>query len=120
MHDDEERQIAREKRRRRHLERLGLDDPRCPLCGEDDVRCLELDHIAGRAFSEDVVLICASCHRKRTDLQKDHPPKQAPPDNLLEIIGRFLLGVADFFELLIERFRQYGEALIRMAADTAG
>jgi len=37
----------------------------------------------------------------------------------LEIIGRFLLGVADFLEMLITRCRDYGETLIRMAADAA-
>jgi hypothetical protein len=118
--DDDEREIAREKRLRRNVERLGVDDARCLFCPEDDPRCLEKDHIAGRAHSDDVVILCANCHRRRTDLQKDHPPKQAPQKETMEVIGRFLLGVADFFEMLVGLFRQYGETLIAMAVSLAG
>jgi hypothetical protein len=113
---DEDRDFEREKRRRKHLERLGFENPKCLYCPEKDVRALQLDHIAGRAYSDDVWVVCSNCHLKRTDIQKDHPPKVAPVDNQLEITGRFLLGVADFFEFLIKRFREDGETLINMAA----
>jgi hypothetical protein len=116
---DDEREIAREKRSRRALERLGFDDPRCLFCPMNDVRCLEPHHIAGKAHSGDVWPICRNHHAILTDLQKDHPPKEAPADNVLEVIGRLLLGVADLFELLIARFREYGEALIGMAASAS-
>jgi hypothetical protein len=116
---DEEREIAREKRQRQRFEKLGFPEPRCIFCGVDDVRCLELHHIAGRGHSDDVWPVCRNCHAVLTDFQGDHPPKDAPPDNVLEIIGRFLLGVADFLEMLITRCRDYGETLIRMAADAA-
>jgi hypothetical protein len=112
---NEERAIAREKRLRLKFEKLGFPNPRCVICGEDNILCLELHHIAGRGHNDDVWPVCRNCHAVLTDHQKDHPRKEAPPDNVLEIIGRFLLGVADMFELLIARFREYGEALIRMA-----
>jgi hypothetical protein len=117
--DDDDREFAREARHRKNLERLGFDDPRCLFCGEDDVRCLELDHVAGRSHSDDVWPLCRNCHATRTDLQKDHPPKVAPPKDSLEVIGRFLLGLADFFEMLIGRLREYGETLIAMATNPA-
>ena len=112
---DDERDFAREKRRRKHLERLGFDNPQCLFCGESDVRCLELDHIAGRAHSEDVWVLCRNCHAQRTDLQKDHPPKVADPTDRAEVIGRFLEGLADFLEFIVKRLREYGSELIAMA-----
>jgi hypothetical protein len=115
MMTDEEREVAREKRLRLKFEKLGFMNPRCVICGKDDVRCLELHHVAGRCHSGDVCPVCRNCHAILTDLQTDHPRKEAPPDNVLEIIGRLLLGVADLFELLVSRFREYGETLIRMA-----
>ena len=115
MNIDEQREIAREKRRRKHLERLGFEKPKCLLCEESDPRCLQLDHIAGRAHSEDLAILCANHHAIRTDLQKDHPPKAADPKDSCEVIGRFLEGLADFLELIVTRLREYGPMLIAMA-----
>ena len=113
MSDEEEERIRqREARRRRQLENLGFDDPKCLFCNEDDPFCLELDHIAGRAHDGSVWPLCRNCHAKRTNLQKDHPPKGSDPRSQDEVIGRFLLGVADFLEMLIEKLRQLGESLI--------
>ena len=44
----------------------------CIVCLEDDARCLELHHIAGRKFADDVVVVCCNCHGKLSDMQKDH------------------------------------------------
>jgi hypothetical protein len=114
--DDEERDRKREARRRRQLENLGFDDPRCVFCGNDNPFCLELDHVAGRAHDETVWPVCRNCHAERTNLQKDHPPKGPDPKAPDEVIGRFLLGLADFFEMLIEKLRYWGESLIARAA----
>jgi hypothetical protein len=44
---------------------------------------LERHHIAGRTFGDENVPVCRNCHRKLSDLQKDHPPHiGAPPDPL--------------------------------------
>ncbi len=101
----------RERRRLAALERLGTEKPRCH-CGEDNPHCLERHHLAGQAYDDDTVIVCRNCHRKLSDLQKDHPkPSNTAPD-LLECIGRFLLGIADLFELLVAKFREFGTALI--------
>ena len=113
---NEDREIAREKRRRKHLERLGFENPSCFFCGESDPRCLQLDHIAGRAHSDDVWPICANHHAIRTDLQKDHPAKAGAALDICEVIGRFLEGLADFLEMIVTRLREYGPTLIAMAA----
>lgn len=118
--DDEDhreaREDAREKRRRRHLERLGFENARCLFCGEDDIVCLHLDHIDGREFSDAVWPLCANCHARRTHLQKDHPPKNAEPTDPLERIGRRIEGHADYLEMSVTRFREYGAMLCAEAA----
>ena len=62
----------RERRRQRALERLGTDDPCCAICAENDWRCLELHHIAGQAFDDTTMIVCRNCHRKLSDMQKEH------------------------------------------------
>ncbi|HEU0045465.1 hypothetical protein [Sphingomonas sp.] len=105
----EQREHAREKRRRRHLLRLGFADPRCLFCGEDDVRCLQLDHTDGIEFdAKSVWPLCANCHAKRTDLQKDHPPKNADPADPLERAGRKIEGLADYLEMAVTELRHLG------------
>ena len=112
----ERRERAREKRLRKHYERLGFPNPKCFFCGENDVRCLHLDHIAGREFSDDLWPICANHHAIRTDLQKDHPSKLAGPKDILEVIARFILGLADFLEMMVTKLREYGPILCSEAA----
>jgi len=49
------------------------DWPRCINCGEADIRCLEAHHLAGKPDTVMVVL-CANCHCKLSDVQLDNPP----------------------------------------------
>ena len=90
--DDDARALNREKRLRKNLERLGFADPRCLICGEDDPTLLHRDHLDGREFSDVIWILCANHHTKRTDFQKDHPPKHANPKAPLEVHGRFVEG----------------------------
>lgn len=96
-------------------ERLGTNTPCCFHCGEDFAHCLEKHHIAGRAIHDDVVITCRNCHRKLSDVQKNHPQPMIKFPNQLEVIGRYLLGIADLFRLIIERLDQFGRALIELA-----
>jgi len=105
----------RERRRQAALERLGTNDPRCTICGEDDWRCSERHHVAGRRFDEFIVIVCRNCHRKQSDSQRDHARTANKPPNQMDCIGHFLLGLADLFELLIKKLREFGEALIAQA-----
>jgi hypothetical protein len=66
-----------------------------------------------------VINICASDHLRVSDSQKDHPKTEPTADQLLAKIGNFLLGLADMFELIFERLRDFGEALIARANDAA-
>ncbi len=105
-----------ERRKQKALQRLGSNDPRCVVCGEEDWRCLEFHHLSGRAYGEEGIVVCRNCHRKLSDSQKDHPHAltDAQPV-LLERVGHFLLGLADLLEMLVALMREYGGQLIEAA-----
>lgn len=111
--------LKRAIRIERAHERLGSNEPRCLHCGEDFAHCLELHHVAGRAMHDDVVIECRNCHRKLSELQKDHPPITSQPPHILEVIGRYLLGIADLLRLLIGRLDEFGRKLLDLAASEA-
>jgi hypothetical protein len=114
---DEE--LEGERRRQRRLEKLGTNNPRCVFCGETDWRCMEPHHLAGKKRDPVTVVICANCHRKRTDEQKDHPSAGPGCDSLLDKVGHFLLALADLLRPILEKLTEYGRALIERArADT--
>lgn len=108
-------ELNRERRKHAALERLGTNNPKCIYCDEDHWECLELHHVGGKKNDAFTVIICRNCHRRLSDLQKDHPKQDRPPSDLSEAIGRFLLGLADFLVLLIEKLREFGNALIERA-----
>jgi hypothetical protein len=106
-----ELELKRERRKQRALERLGSNDPRCVICGCDDPLALELHHISGRAFGDEEVPVCRNCHRRLSDFQKDHSLGQAKHPSENEPIRRFLLGLADLFEVLVTRLREFAAKL---------
>ncbi len=76
----------------------------------------------GRKHGDVVWPLCApkSCHDKRSELQREEPPPTDNPRNVLEIIGRWLLSVVEYFELMCETFRRFGEFLIEIARQGYG
>jgi len=109
--------VAKEIRKQNRLEQLGSNDPVCVCCGETDWRCLELHHIAGKAFDDDLAIVCRNCHRKLSDDQRDHPKKVSAKPTSFESKGRFLLGLADLLELIVKKLRVFGQDLIQAAQD---
>jgi hypothetical protein len=101
----------KEARRQKRFERFGTNHPVCVNCGENDDRCLELHHIAGRVHSEDTVILCRNCHRKVSDDQKDHPKCETTATKG-QSIGYQQLGLADLFALLAISLKETGEYLI--------
>lgn len=114
-----EQELRKEIRRQRRLEQLGTNNPSCGTCDENDDRCLELHHVAGRRWDDCTVVICRNCHRKVSDDQKDHPRFNPAADPQLDRIGHFLLGLADLLRLIIEKLVAFGLALIERAAPAA-
>lgn len=111
-----DKEVAREIRKQRRLEKLGSNSPLCGDCGEADWRCLELHHVADFGCDDGTVILCRNCHRKVSDEQKDHPAFDSDADPMLHAIGRFLLGLADLLMLAIEKLTAFGLALIERAA----
>jgi hypothetical protein len=105
------RELNRQRRMQRALERLGSNNPRCVICGCDDPLALELHHVAGQAYGHDMVIVCRNCHRRLSDYQKDHSLGQAKQPTEIEPIRRFLLGLADLFEMLVKRLREFAAKL---------
>ena len=107
--------LSQEIRRQQALQRLGCDNPRCYRCGESDPHCLERHHIAGQAYDDRTMIACRNCHRKLSDLQRDHPARIDEAPSLHERIGHFLLGLADLFLVLIDMLQEFGNLLIGYA-----
>jgi hypothetical protein len=98
----------------------GFPDPGCVVCGEKRIWRLELDHIAGQKHDDACSPLCGNCHADRTFLQSLEPPGGDNPQNVLERIGRWLLGIAEWFELIIEKLYYFGEYLIGLAKQGYG
>lgn len=107
-----------ESRKQRRLRALGCNEPRCAMCGEDRWQTLELHHIASKAHDDATAIICRNCHRILSDVQRGHPSKQQSSDPHLEMIGRFLLGLADMLRIVIERLAAFGRDLIARTAES--
>lgn len=104
-----------ERRKQRRLQALGTNKPRCGSCGEDRWQTLELHHLAGQAHDDQVVIQCRNCHRVLSDAQRDHPAPQESAEPYVEMIGRFLLGLADMLRFIAERLQEFGRHLIELA-----
>ncbi len=105
--------LAEERRKQRALERLGTTAPRCVSCGEDDWRCLERHHVAGRAYDDTTVILCRNCHRKVSDPVSNARAPEAPP--LLERAGRLILGLVALLRALLPRLQELGQQLLEAA-----
>lgn len=106
-------ELNQERRKQDALEKLGSSEPRCTHCGEDNWRCLEQHHIAGRVYDESCVILCRNCHRMLSDAQRDHPaPLFDGMPTPFERIGHFLLGLADLLRLLVDKLTEFGLALV--------
>ena len=106
-----------ETRKQKALQRLGTRNPICKACGENDWRCMEAHHSAGKAHHGDTLLLCCNCHRKVTDAQKDHPTDADGEKTMLATIGHYLLGLADLFRLMAEALAEFGRSLLDRAND---
>lgn len=104
-----------ERRKQQRLERLGTNNPRCPVCGETRWFCFEAHHIAGRRYDDTMGLLCLNDHAEQSECQKDHPPPIFTPSDRFERIAHFLLGLADLLEAIIRKLREFGQVLIEEA-----
>ncbi len=101
-----------ERRRQKALTRLGHRNPRCVVCGEDFPKCLEAHHLGKRAHDETTTFACLNCHQKLSDKQLDYPRAVVGSSAQDQQIAYFLLGIADLFELLVAKLKEFGRYLL--------
>jgi hypothetical protein len=61
-----------------------------------------------------------SCHHKRSELQREEPLPTDNPRNVFEVLGRWLLSLREYFELILEMLGRMGEYLIELARQGYG
>ena len=105
-------------RRLARLEKLGQSHPVCVVTGENDPASLELHHITYGRGLDDVEVVSATTHAKLSDRQKDQPPLKGAVvhDPELNQVGRYLWGLADMVELMVETQLYYGKFLMGLAS----
>jgi hypothetical protein len=102
-------------KKRRRFEAAGHFVHVCICCGQDDVLCLTFEHLAGRNHDDTTVLVCMNCKALRDCVQRAEPSQSENPRNVFEVIGRWLLGIAGYFGILMTTLRGFGEFLINIA-----
>lgn len=95
--------------------RIGSQKASCVVCGEHDLRCIEMHHLAGQHFHDELQSVCRNCHRKLSDVQRDHPVQIGMSASLPEIVGHYLLGLADMLVLVAKTLANFAAQLIDMA-----
>lgn len=111
-----------EARQRKAYERLGTDSPKCIYCPETNPTVLELHHVAGRQYGNELVIVCRNHHRLLSNVQKDHPPKIIGCNDPHEYWAHLLLSIADLLVLAVEFLRDIASKLLahaRMRASAA-
>jgi hypothetical protein len=115
-----ERKLHRAAVKNKKERLFGIHNEICLGCGRDLALGKEDDHIIGRKHGDLVWPLCLDCHHKRSELQREEPPSTPNPRNAVEVIGRWLLSVAEYFEFICETFRRFGEFLIELARQGYG
>ena len=121
--DEKEIELRRARREQGARERLGPINPKhlkCLYCDVTDPLILEKHHIAGRRYDNDTVIVCRNHHRLLSNFQKDHAAPIYENPHPLENIGHSLEGIADLFEPLVPKFREFAKRLIKAADDNSG
>jgi hypothetical protein len=112
---DRTRNSVDEAAMRERFIRAGFHDPKCVVCVDNCIWRLELDHIASQKHDPTTAPLCGNCHADRTFAQSLEPAGGDNPKNVFEVIGRWLLGIAEWFELIVEKLYEFGEFLIDLA-----
>jgi hypothetical protein len=102
------------------FQQVGFPDPKCALCSEARIWCLQLDHIAGQKHDAIHWPLCCNCHAERSFFQRVEAEADGDPKNPLRIIGEWLKGIAQWLELIVDKLYDFGEFLINLAKQGYG
>jgi hypothetical protein len=97
------------------LKKKGVHILRC-LCSQDNVYCLQADHVDGEKFGDKVYALCRNCHLKRTARQlSEHPGFYGDPNNPFVRLANRAGAQADFHEFSADHLREMEEELLILA-----
>jgi hypothetical protein len=107
---------AEELRREKDYRRLRTRNPICLHCGySNHPAAMELAHIAPRKIHDDAGVLCSNCHREMSDPEKDRPYAPVTQNPQMEIIGRYLLALSEWFIRIAETIAEFGRWLLQQA-----
>jgi hypothetical protein len=117
-----DRKLKRAIRRRRKQRLPGIHNEVCIGCAGDIASGKKVDdHIAGWKSDDTVWPLCVKCDQSRQEMQyDDEPPRSVNPRNVFEVIGRWLLALAEYFELMRNALTRFGMFLIGLAQQGYG
>lgn len=108
-----EQQLRIETRKYHRFRNFGDIAPYCRICGKFDWRYrYEHHHIAGRKYSDAVILLCVDCHDWISDMQKDRPSLPAGTDPQVAELVHLMWGHIEIAERSIECWRRAIGAVI--------
>jgi len=97
------------------LEKYGLKNCRC-ICGESHPLCLDVEHVDGRKFSDEVYALCRNCHLKRTARQlSEHAGFWMDSKIPLVIEINKIGSVVDYLEFATAHLREVEDLLLKLA-----
>ncbi len=105
--------IEQELEKVKNARRLGGFDKTCVICSEPDQNVLELHHLSGEDYGDDVYPVCRNCHRKLTNKRANKPAPEYPSQ--LDQIGHWLIGLAQLLLELAKKAFEFGSVLIESA-----
>ena len=110
-------ELNRERRRAAGAGTPGTNNPRCSFCGYRRSLALELHHVAGQAFGDDMVPVCRNCHRVSAIGRRIIRQRSGEPAKRIGAHQRASCsGFADMFELLVKRLREFAAKLAALEA----
>jgi hypothetical protein len=107
----------KELRKEAHFRRLKSRNPICVICGYDNSpAALEYAHVIPRQFGVgDGGAICRNCHRELTETEIGLGFAPETEDRELEQVGRYVLALGEWLELIARTLKHYGALLLKRA-----
>ena len=110
----DKRELNRERRRQRALERLGTNNPRCVILRlRRPFGAGAASHRGPTPSMDKLAPVCRNCHRLLSDWQKDHPTSATIRRTIRADRALPSQGLADMFELLVKWLRESRKQAVR-------